>query len=209
MPEIDRYYDAIDAARSRRVRELSEIKRQFGKSRDEDPSGLDSQAAVVLTYANWEGFYNECVGTYVQFLSDCGRKVRETDWMLLTGALTSDFESLRARNHSAEAKRQFVASLKERIECGFEQFDKTTIEARSNLDFKRLAHNYGLMNISLEPLQEFRIRLDKELVGWRHRVAHGDSPDLSTMDIAGHIKLAAVLLIVVADSFQYAMLERE
>ena len=208
MPEIDRYFDAIDAARTRRARELSEIKRKFGGVHITDPSGVNSKATVVLTYANWEGFYNDCVYTYVQFLRECGRKVRETDWMLLIGAFNSDFESLRAQNHSAEAKRQFVANLKERLECGFEAFDSTTIEARSNLNFKRLAYNYHLMNFDLKSLQKFRIRLDKELVGWRHGVAHGDAPDLSAMDIADHVDFTALLLLVIADSFQYAMLER-
>ena len=106
------------------------------------------------------------------------------------------------------SKRQFVANLKARLECRFDSFDRTTIEARSNLDFERLAQNYVVLNFDTAPMQRFRIRLDKELVGWRHRVAHGDSPDLSAMDIADHVSFAALLLVVIADSFQYAMLAR-
>lgn len=208
MPKIDRYFDAIDVARSRRARELSEIKRKFGGALDLDPSGVNSKAAVVLTYANWEGFYNECVHTYVQFLRERGRKVRETDWMLLTGAFDPDFESLRDRNHSPQAKREFIVNLKDKLDCKFESFNSKTIEARSNLDFERLAYNYDLMGFSLKTLQRFRMRLDKELVGWRHGVAHGDSPDLSAMDIADHVDFTRQLLIVIADSFQYAMLDR-
>ena len=119
MPNIDKYFDAIDVARTRRVKELSEIKRTFGDDRGTDPSNVLSKAAVVLAYANWEGFYNECVRAYIQFLTERGRKIRETDWMLLVGAFGSDFKSLRARNHSVEAKHQFVANLKARLECGF------------------------------------------------------------------------------------------
>jgi hypothetical protein len=208
MPDIDRYFDEIDAARVRRARELSEIKRKFGAADDQDTAGVNSKAAVVLTYANWEGFYNECVRAYVRFLTERGGKVRETDWRLLVGAFASDFESLRAKNHSAMAKRQFVANLKARLECGFDSFDPTTVEARSNLNFERLSENYVVLNFDLESLHRFRIRLDKELVGWRHSVAHGDSPDLSALDIAGHVDFAALLLIAIADRFQYAMLER-
>src|SRR5208282_6399087 len=99
MPEIDLYFDAIDAARIRRVKELSEIKRRFGSDHTTDPSGVSSKAAVVLTYANWEGFYNECLQTYMEFLRERGKKVRETDWMLLVCAFHREFESLRDKNH--------------------------------------------------------------------------------------------------------------
>jgi hypothetical protein len=208
MLNIDRYFDAIDAARIRRVRELSEIKRQFGADDNGVPIHVYSKAAVVLTYANWEGFYNECVDIYVTFLTERGGKVRETDWMLLVGAFNADFESLRSRNHSVDAKQQFVANLKTRMECCFDLFDRTTIQAMSNLDYKRIAQNYLLLSFELSALQRFRIRLDKELVGWRHSVAHGDSPDLSALDIADHVDFTAHLLSVVADCFQYAMLER-
>jgi hypothetical protein len=208
MLNVDRYFDAIDVARVRRVRELSEIKRRFGADPAADPSNVNSKAAVVLAYASWEGFYNECVDIYVAFLTERGGKVRETDWMLLVGAFNPDFESLRSKNHSVDARHQFVANLKTRMECGFDVFDRTTIQAKSNLDYKRIARNYFVLNFEISPLQTFRIRLDKELVGWRHSVAHGDSPDLSALDIAGHVDFTAQLLSVVADCFQHAMLNR-
>ncbi len=208
MPKIDRYFDAIDAARIRRVKELSEIKLRFGKDHTADPSSVSSKAAVVLTYANWEGFYNECLQTYMEFLRERGKKVRETDWMLLVCAFQGEFDSWRDKNHSAEAKRDFIKRLKDRLECDFSQFDSSAIAAKSNLNFERLSYSYSLMNFDLSGLQKFRLRLDKELVDWRHRVAHGDSPDLSAMDIADHVDFAAGLLIVIADNFQYAMLER-
>src|ERR1700720_3087701 len=127
----------IDTARIRRARELSEIKRRFSTDRVPDPSGVNSKATVVLAYANWEGFYNECVGAYIRFLRDRGGKIRDTDWMLLVGAFHADFDSLKARSHSSDARRQFVEDLQTRLECGFESFDDTIVEARSNLNFER------------------------------------------------------------------------
>jgi hypothetical protein len=208
MPDIDRYFEEIDAARIRRARELSEIKRKFSADKSPDPAGVNSKAAIVLTYANWEGFYNECVRSYLQFLKERGGKVRDTDWMLLVGTFNRDFEALRTKNHSADAKRQFVADLKVHLDCRFDAFDSTVIEARSNLNFERPSHNYSVMNFDLTSIQEFRNRLDKELVGWRHSVAHGDAPDLTSFDIVGHVDFTAHLLIVIADHFQYAMVER-
>jgi len=208
MPDIDRYFEEIDAARIRRARELSEIKRNFSADKGPDPAGVNSKAAIVLTYANWEGFYNECIRSYLHFLMERGRKVRDTDWMLLVGTFNRDFEALRAKNHSADAKRQFVADLKAHLDCRFDAFDSTIIEARSNLNFEHLSYNYSVMNFDLTSIQKFRNRLDKELVGWRHSVAYGDAPDLNSFDIVGHVDFTAHLLIVTADNFQYAMVER-
>ena len=111
MPDLDQYFDEIDVARIRRARELSEIKRRFSTDRVADPAGVNSKATVVLTYANWEGFYNDCVRAYIRFLRDRGGKIRDTDWMLLLGAFHADFESLKARSHSYDARRQFVEDL--------------------------------------------------------------------------------------------------
>lgn len=208
MPEIDDYFDEIDAARVRRVRELSEVKRSFGLVSYDDALGVASKAIVVLAYANWEGFYNECVRAYLNFLVERGGKVKDSDWTLLVSAFHADFESMRDRNHSLESRLSFVQNLRSRIDCGFEAINAKTVEARSNLNFARLAENYSLLNFDLTEMQRMRNRLDKELVGWRHAVAHGDSPDLTELDVQDHIEFTSSLLMLIADQFQYAMLDR-
>lgn len=208
MQKINDYYNDIDAARVRRAKELSEIKFRFGGYKGPDPTNVNSRAVVVLTYASWEGFYNECIRVYARFLKERGGKVRKTDWMLLVDAFGPDFEALRSKNHSFDAKQEFVLSLKSRLECSFDALDLRMIEARSNLNFKRLSQNFSVLSFDLAPIQRFRIRLDRELVGWRHSVAHGDQPDLSALDINDHVDFAARMLIELADGFQMAMLQR-
>lgn len=208
MPKLDSFFDEIDLARVRRAKELSEVKRSFGRMSGNDVYGVASKAVVVLAYASWEGFYNECVRTYMRFLIEKGGKVRDSDWLLLVSALHSDFESVRDRNHSLESRQKFVENLKTKIDCGFDSIDVTIVEARSNLNFDRLSQNYTLLSLDLSTMQRFRNRLDKELVGWRHAVAHGDSPDLTSMDVEAHIDFTSSLLTVIADRFQYAMLAR-
>ncbi len=208
MPKLEDFFDEIDTARVRRAKELSEVKRSFAPLASSDTYGVASKAVVVLAYANWEGFYNECVRTYFKFLIEKGGRVRDTDWMLLVGAFHADFESIRDRNHSLESRKGFVRNLQSRIECGFDAVNATLVEARSNLDFDRLSENYGLLNFDLSTLQVVRNRINQELVRWRHAVAHGDSPDLTTMDVEAHISFVSSLLIMIADSFQAAMLAR-
>jgi MAE_28990/MAE_18760-like HEPN len=72
----------------------------------------------------------------------------------------------------------------------------------------RLSWNLGILSFNLSPLQRFRLRMDRELVQWRHSVAHGDQPDLTALDINDHVDFAAGLLIALADGFQEAMLQR-
>lgn len=208
MPELDGFFDEIDAARIRRAKELSEIKRSFGQLIGSDVYGVASKAVVVLAYANWEGFYNECVRAYIRFLTENGGKIRDKDWMLLVSALHMDFERMRDRNYSPSARHDFVKDLETRIDCGFDKIESKTVEARSNLNFSRLSENYNLLGFDLSSMQVIRNRLDKELVGWRHAVAHGDSPDLTALDVGKHIDFASQLLTLIADHFQYAMLER-
>lgn len=208
MPELDDYFDRLDSERVSRVRELTSIKRSFGFSGDPSQATVHSKATVVLCYAVWEGFYNECVSEYCGFLKANGGKVKRTDWLMLLGVIGSDLESLKARNHSNRARFEFVRDLKSRLESEFDQFDVSYVRARSNLDFERLSLNYNILSFDLSPFQRHRIRLDKELVGWRNSVAHGEEPDLSGLDIANHVDFTSELLIVLADAFQEGMLKR-
>jgi len=141
-------------------------------------------------------------------LKDLGKRVREIDWMLLLGAFHTDLESLKDRHHSDAARMEFVGNLRTLLECGFDKFDGRVIAAKSNLDFACLSQNYNLLNFDLAPMQRFRNRIDKELVKWRHSVAHGDPPDLSAVDISDHVDFTAGLLIVLSDTFQQEMVKR-
>lgn len=208
MPDSQIYFDRIDEARARRAKELSEIKIKLGSNINSDPEHIFSKAIVVLSYACWEGFYNECVEIYIDFLENFDIKIRDASWLLLTGALTASFKSLRDRNHSNEAQVDFVSKLKDHLECRFSEFDRTLVMSRSNLDFKKLDNNLQIMNISISAFQSSRLRIDKELVGWRHGVAHGGAPDLSAVDATEHVKFTANLLLLISDTFQAAIAAR-
>ena len=208
MVDINNLFEEIDAANNRRTRELLGIKGVCGSTRTSDPEGTNSKATIVLCYATWEGFYNDCIEIYFQFLRSRGGRVRDTDWMLLLTAVGRDFDSLRDKHHSANARREFIKNLQTRLDCGFDELDQERIGSRSNLDFERLSYNYDILRFDISSLQKHRIRLDKELVGWRNSVAHGGAPDLSALDISNHVDFTRELLVSVADHFQYAILER-
>ena len=201
----EKYLDEIDSARVFRVRELSEVKRIFSQDRS-DSFGVQSKAAVVLCYAAWEGFYNECIDTYCRFLKEYQFKLVDAGWRHLIGALEADFNSLRDKNYSDKAKREFVDKLQARVDATFEEFDVKCVSARSNLDFSKIRNNYYILGFDVEGIERHRIRIDQELVGWRHGVAHGNSPALDDLDLADHVEFVAQLLDYLSEKFQNAIM---
>jgi hypothetical protein len=127
-------------------------------------------------------------------------------WKMLVGALGAEFDSLRSRNHSPVAKRDFVEQLKNKLACDFADFDRKAVKATSNLDWDKLNQNFQILDFDLPRFQKHRNRLHKEVVGWRHGVAHGDAPNLGSLDASQHISLVGEVMILVADIFQEAML---
>ena len=209
MPKLEEHFDEIDLSRTRRIRELSDIKQAFCGPVGGDFLEVRSRALVVLSYAVWEGFYNECVETYCEFLATGGKRIVEVSWNMLMGALRSELDALSDRRHSSGARLEFVESLKMGVTRSCDKFDKTVAMAKSNLDFDKLRHNFKILELDIRPIQRYRNRIDRELVGWRHRVAHGDSPQLSTMDGAKHMLLVGDVMALVADAFQEAMLSQD
>jgi hypothetical protein len=205
MGETSAYFDAIDNFRLRRAREMSAVKHSFTTDQRSDPFSIRSKSVVVLTYAHWEGFYNECASSYIDFLSASSIRVSDASWNLLVGVLSGEFNALINRNHSADARRVFVEKLKNKISCNFDEFDRSTVLSRSNLDFETLRDNFILLNLDVSKFQRHRIRMNKELVGWRHAVAHGSPPDLANVDVEGHVDFTSDLMLKVADTFQEAI----
>lgn len=206
MIDVEKYWDRVDSDRFRRVRELSEIRRFCGSSPVADPESVGSRAAVVLCYAAWEGFYNECISNYLSFMKALGGKVRDTNWVLLLGAIGADLDSLRDRHHSDDARLKFVQRLEALVDSKFDDVDSKHLGRRSIVNFDRVRYGYSIFGFDLMPLQRHRLRLDRELVAWRNSVAHGVAPDLTTLDISRHVHFTRELLITVSDDFQNGML---
>ncbi|WKT60038.1 MAE_28990/MAE_18760 family HEPN-like nuclease [Microbulbifer thermotolerans] len=202
MSEVSRIVQRIDTERLRRARELSELKVRMTEMEGASKYGVNSKALIVLSYAHWEGFYNECVTYYIEALKEADKKVRDTSWLLLIGVLRPDLQRLRDRNHSSSAEIEFVERLRSLLDSDFNNFDNMSIRSRSNLNFATLKNNFNILGFDISPFQRWRIKIDKELVGWRHSVAHGDEPDLSSVDLHRHVQFTQDMLLLLADTFQ-------
>src|ERR1044072_9187602 len=98
MPDPASYLDEIDQARQSRVRELSEMKFRFTTTPDDSPFLINSKTAIVLSYSHWEGFYNDCINTYIKCLKDGNYTVRSICWSMMVGSLSAALARLKDRN---------------------------------------------------------------------------------------------------------------
>lgn len=208
MTDVSSYIDKIDVERLRRARELSELKVRMSEMNGITKYGVNSKALIALAYAHWEGFYNECVNNYIQALTISGTKVSNISWLLLIGVLKPDLQRLKDKNHSSIAEIEFVDRLKGLINSDFRNFDKMAVKSRSNLNFATLDQNFKVLGFDIAPFQRWRLKIDKELVGWRHSVAHGDEPDLTSIDLHMHIQFTQKMLLLIADTFQYDLINK-
>lgn len=208
MTDLSSLFDKIDSDRLRRARELSELKVRMTEMNGISKYGINSKALIVLAYAHWEGFYNECVNNYIQALATYGAKISDISWLLLIGVLKSDLQRLKDRNHSPVAEIEFLDRLKGIINSDFSNFDEMAVRSRSNLNFETLGQNFKVLGFDIEPFQRWRIKIDKELVGWRHSVAHGDEPNLTSIDLHQHIQFTQKMLFLIADTFQNELLNK-
>jgi hypothetical protein len=192
----------IDSIRLRRAKELSEIKVRMSELDSVAQFGIQSKAVIVLSYAHWEGFYNDCISLYIDFLREERKSVSDVSWPMLIGLLQPDFQRLRDRNHSQLATVAFVRRFEQAMRSDFSGFDKEIVSSRSNLDFSKLKDNFEVMGFDCSPFLRWRLKIDNELVRWRHSIAHGDDPDLSAVDIKGHIAFTQDMLLALSDRFQ-------
>lgn len=199
----EKYLNDIDSLRTRRALELSEVKRLFSANvASTDPLGVNSKALIVLCYAAWEGFYNDCVDVYFQFLRENGHMISSVNWKLLIGVLDADFDSLRSRNHSFNAKTDFICKIAEKMKVDFSQFERSALKAQSNLNWEKLERNFKVLEFDLNRFQKSRNKIQHELVQWRHQIAHGDSPELSSFDAENHVDFVQDILVSLSDIFQ-------
>lgn len=209
MKDIYPFLSEFDSIRLRRAKELSEIKVRMNQIGYVAQFGIQSKAVIVLSYAQWEGFYNDCISIFIDFLKEKGKAVSDVSWSMLIGLLQPELRRLRDRNHSQPAAVEFILRFQQSMMGDFSSFDKEVVASRSNLDFRKLKENFEIMGLDYSPFLRWRLKIDNELVRWRHSIAHGQDPDLSTVDIQEHVAFTQNMLMVLSDCFQLEVMSYE
>ena len=200
------FFDEIDLHRARRIREISTLKVLCSYHSPTVLSNVLKKSFIVGCYGHWEGFYNECVDAFVSAAIKQNLEVKDVSWSLMVGVFESDLRSVKDRNHSRESHVELIESLRTKSGSKFDRFDRTCIKSRSNLNFETIRKNFNLLDVDCSGFERFRLKIDRELVGWRHSIAHGDEIDMSLVDIKTHADLTSELLILVSNLTQQKML---
>lgn len=198
---FDEFVAEIDAGRIWRVKELSNFRALAMLHSGGTYEESIARAAVVIAYSHWEGFWSDCIDAYMRFHTKLGRRPVLVNRNFLIGMLGSGFRSLKDRNFSDEAKREFVSEIFTGLKADFTAVGTEEIRPRSNFDFKRLTYCANYLNLSIDALQKYRNKIDAEVVGWRHSIAHGEAPDIDRTAVREHLQLVETLTGLVQDAF--------
>ncbi len=195
----------ISADRIWRIREISDLRSQFNLDVCERYQDATSRAIVVLCYAHWEGYFAACVHTLVDWLENTSLKYSSLPEEFLLGGVMAAFDSLRDRKDNLSARLDFLRSIRGIETKSFTGFDRKIVLPRSNLNFEKLKFIAQILQLDLSPYLRHQLRLDKELVAWRHLIAHGEMFTLDRTKVESHTKFCEELLFLAKDSFEIAL----
>ncbi|SDW17482.1 hypothetical protein SAMN05444358_101126 [Ruegeria halocynthiae] len=190
-----------------RVRELSDLRIMHRKAASGREKAATSRAIVVLSYAHWEGYCASCAGTFIDYLE--AKKVPYSllppDMML--GAVSHALDSYRDTADNLVSRRKLLKLQQQAYTGHIERYDRRVILPRSNLNFDRLRFIHEIIGAEIQPFQKYRLKIDKELVAWRHLVAHGEMFALENLLAADHTKLCEELMFLTKDTFEPFLFE--
>lgn len=192
---------SLDAARIWRVRELSDFRALTAMHGASSYNSAIARAAVVIAYSHWEGYWSDCIEAYLAFRILEGRRPFLVNKDLMLGVLDAEFSSLRDRNFSDVSKRQFLRSVFAAMKADFTAVRPSAFKPRSNMNFERLLYCAETLRLDPAPFQRHRNQIDKEIVGWRHSIAHGDNPSIDMTAVAQHLSLVESLTALTKDAF--------
>lgn len=200
------YLDKLNLDRIWRLRELSDLRMLHGKAVEKREKEATSRSIVVLTYAHWEGYCSSCASTYIDFLESQGVAYSALPPNMLLGALCKALDSYRDTADNLISWRKLVNAFQVAHGSVASKFDHSVIKPRSNLNFDRLRFIHEIIDADLTPFQKYRLKIDKELVEWRHLVAHGEMFVLKDDAAVSHTRLCEELMFLTKDTFEAALL---
>jgi RiboL-PSP-HEPN len=166
---------------------------------DADRMSWAARAAVVLSYAHWEGFVKESSARYVKLINSRKIRVDLLKVSLQAACLQSHFK--RAQGSGKMGYLGSILSEMDGRRCEvFNALPEKIIDAESNLSstvFRELISSLGLDYLdAYETRQAF---VDERLVRSRNQVAHGELVAFTVTEAVERIDGVLVLLDLYSD----------
>ncbi|MGW4478330.1 MAE_28990/MAE_18760 family HEPN-like nuclease [Rhodococcus triatomae] len=198
--DAEAFAGSIHRSLAIRKRELTDIRLEIHQS---DPNSTQlawmTRAAVVLSYAHWEGFVKESGSKYIRLIGSQNIRTDRLHISLQAACLSTHFK----RAQGSE-KVRYLASVLSDIDsrrCStFSVSPEKVIDTESNLSsttFKDLVAGLGLEYHDIYDTRQ--VFIDKTLLFGRNKVAHGELSSYTEAEATERIDGVLILLDTFAD----------
>ncbi len=154
-----------------RVKELSSLIISL-KSASQSDKAVVQRCCVVMCYAHWEGFFSDGIREIHGFFSEQKIPMSRISGDIVISALQSEFDRYLDGKGKRTLKREIVQKIKEKTHDPIGK-DLTVLLPNSKLDYETACFALETLGTSC-PFENDRIFIDKQLVKWRNKIAHGD-----------------------------------
>ncbi|MFE7409250.1 MAE_28990/MAE_18760 family HEPN-like nuclease [Streptomyces laurentii] len=180
--DLEKFGDKIQRELSLRKMELSRFSILFQEGTERPHLDLLCRAAIVLSYAHWEGFVKSGSAFYVKHINGRQLPVGSLKYPLQAAYVTSRFKQA-----ADSSKTTFLGDVLGLIDSDrkaiFSAKPEKCFDTESNLSssvFKAL-----VLGLGLDYLSEYETRnafMDEKLVHGRNKVAHGELVQFDRQD---------------------------
>lgn len=199
--DVETFANALHRSLARRKRELSSIKVCVQESdSDTDRIGWLARAAIVMSYAHWEGFVKESSTKYVKLINARQVRIDILKASLQAACLTGHF-----KRAGMATKVNYIGDVLIEIDllrCGtFSVNPEKLVDTESNLSsttFREIVLNLGLDYLDIYDTRSPFI--DSKLLKARNQVAHGELVDFNGDE--AQVRIDGVMLLLDAFSDQ-------
>ncbi|WP_027834879.1 MAE_28990/MAE_18760 family HEPN-like nuclease [Maritalea myrionectae] len=190
--------DDLGKVKTWRIRELTTLNVVWKSTNESHKSALQ-RALVVMCYAHWEGFFCDGMKLLCCNLANSEIPISAINEDLVIAALQSEFDKYKDGKDKLQLKRDLVRAAKDRLHSPLGE-DWSVLLPNSNLNFETACFTLELLGV-IKPFDAHRIFIDHQLVGWRHKIAHGDNPKLNTELMLDHVHKTMRLMDLSQDYF--------
>ncbi len=187
-----------------RQRELSQLRAILPSETDVSFETI-CRGAMVLTYAHWEGFFNEALQSLIESIEQSRFALERSITGISALFFSREIDSFLNRKVNEDSVLGLLGDFahhKERIRSGREA-NARALSTRSNLDWERVEFVFRSLGVSWPPLYAERIFIKHKLARIRHEISHGSSPRLNRVLALEHIAKTEVLLEEVVEFFSF------
>jgi hypothetical protein len=179
---IEQFSDEVDQIKQWRKKELALMKGQIEGSRESmSKQKVNLRAGHLLLYAHWEGWIKEISKLYLRYINSQRITYSKINSIFLASALKSDILEFQESGKS-NIHIDFVNKLSEVYSSNKRvTIKEDLIQTYSNLSYDILKDILLRLDIKdimdRENLELYETYINKELVGRRNSIAHGEYID--------------------------------